>query len=203
VVVSNSVFRQIKDAGLKIQMCEGGIMKNMIFTDLVMTDVPRPVFMTLCRQRACDDAPPGLGPIGAIETCVFSDIVIDDAMCGPDSAIIAVGMPETSIQDLVFRNVRFVSGGGGARGPVQSLPDLTPERLHGAWPEYSSFGMTVPAYGVYAAHVDGLAIDGCAFKPFREDNRPAIICDDVRRSRISGNVIDDGTVEVVLNGEAL
>jgi hypothetical protein len=112
-------------------------------------------------------------------------------------------MPEKAIQDLVFRNVRFVSGGGGERGPVQTLPDLMPERLQGVWPEYTSFGMSVPCYGLYAGHVNGLTIDGCAFEPFEKDDRPAVICDDVRRSRISGNVTDDGTVGVVLDGEAL
>ena len=47
VAVTNCVFRDIQDSGLKIQMCEGGEMKNMLFANLVMKDVPRLIFMTL------------------------------------------------------------------------------------------------------------------------------------------------------------
>jgi polygalacturonase len=203
VIVSGCVFRSIRDAGLKIQMCEGGTMRNMLFTDLVMTDVPRPVFMTLCRQRACVDAPPGLAPIGAIERCVFKDMVIDSSMCGEDSAIIAVGMPGKPLRDLTFRDIRFVSGGGGTRGSTATLPDLTPERLEGGWPEYHSFDTTVPSYGIYVGHVAGLTIDSCAFDTSEKDDRPTIICDDADRCRISDNTTGWWEAEVVLNGETL
>jgi polygalacturonase len=52
VTVSNCVFRDIDDSGLKIQMCEGAAMRRMVFANLVMASVPRPVFMTFCQQRA-------------------------------------------------------------------------------------------------------------------------------------------------------
>ena len=57
VAVSNCSFSDISDAGLKIQQNEGGCMSDMVFDDLVMNNVPRPIFMTFCKQRACVDAP--------------------------------------------------------------------------------------------------------------------------------------------------
>jgi len=57
VAVSNCTFRNIQDSGLKIQQCEGGEMSNMVFSNLVMENVPRPIFMTFCQQRACVDTP--------------------------------------------------------------------------------------------------------------------------------------------------
>ena len=203
VVVTSCTFREIRDAALKIQMCEGGTMRNMSFTSLVMTDVPRPVFMTLCRQRACVDAPPGLAPIGAIENCLFSNMVVDSSMCGKDSAIIAVGMPEKPLRDLVFRDIRFISGGGGVKDARPELPDLTPERLQGAWPEYQSFGKTVPSYGLYVSHVEGLTVESCAFETSETDGRPAVICDDAGQVVISGNTTDYREAEVLLDGEVL
>jgi hypothetical protein len=203
VVVSACTFRKIRDAALKIQMCEGGTMRNMLFTGLVMEDVPRPVFMTLCRQRACVDAPPDLAPIGAIENTLFSDMIIDASMCGEHSAIIAVGMPEKPLRDLVFRDIRFISGGGGVRDPRPELPALTPERLAGGWPEYRSFGKTVPSHGLYVSHIDGLTVAACAFETSERDDRPAIICDDARRAIISDSTTNYRAAEVLLNGEPL
>lgn len=63
VTVSNCIFKDIQDSGLKIQVCEGGIMQNMTFSNLVMTNVPRPIFMTFCQQRACCDAPEEMAPM--------------------------------------------------------------------------------------------------------------------------------------------
>lgn len=44
VAVTNCSFRDHKDSGLKIQMNEGAELKNMVFSNLVMKNVPRPVF---------------------------------------------------------------------------------------------------------------------------------------------------------------
>ncbi len=40
VTVSNCVFTDIQDSGLKIQMCEGATMRNMTFSNLVMAMCP-------------------------------------------------------------------------------------------------------------------------------------------------------------------
>ncbi len=59
VTMTNCTFNNHNDSGLKIQMNEGGKMKNLIFTHLTMTNVPRPLFLTFCRKNAWVDAPPG------------------------------------------------------------------------------------------------------------------------------------------------
>ncbi|MDR3232412.1 MAG: right-handed parallel beta-helix repeat-containing protein, partial [Planctomycetaceae bacterium] len=63
VTVTNCIFKNIGDSGLKIQMNEGAELKNMVFTNLIMESVPRPVFMTFCQQRAYVDAPEELAPM--------------------------------------------------------------------------------------------------------------------------------------------
>ena len=62
----------IKDSGLKIQMNEGGEMKNMVFSNLVMENVPRPILMTFCQQRACVDSPRELAPMKAMHHFIFN-----------------------------------------------------------------------------------------------------------------------------------
>lgn len=46
VTVSNCIFHDITGEVLKIQMAEGGRMENLLFSNIVMRNVPRPVFIT-------------------------------------------------------------------------------------------------------------------------------------------------------------
>jgi hypothetical protein len=186
VAVTNCSFRDIDDSGLKIQMCEGAAMRNMIFSNLVMTNVPRPVFLTLCRQRACVDAPEQLAPVGSMRRLVFSNIAADSGMCGKDSALVFVGHPDHPVQDIVLDNIHLQTGGGWTSAPnLEKLPDLTPDRLAGWWPEYERFKTTVPCHGIYAEHIAGLAITNSMLGTAAPDNRPAIACHQVTHARFN------------------
>jgi hypothetical protein len=44
----------------------------------------------------------------------------------------------------------------------------------------------LPAYGLYARHVKGLALEGVRFDLARPDLRPAVVCDDAEDVEISG-----------------
>jgi len=44
----------------------------------------------------------------------------------------------------------------------------------------------LPAYGLYARHVRGLALEGVRFDLARPDLRPAVVCDDAEDVEISG-----------------
>jgi polygalacturonase len=188
VAVTNCIFRDIRDAGLKIQMCEGGEMRNMLFTNLVMTNVPRPIFLTFGQQRAAKDAPPEVAPMKRVRGLTFSHLQVDNSMVGKDSAIILVGMPGHPLENITLADIQFLSGGGGEDSPDSSLllPDLTVERLAGRWPEYTAFKRTVPAHGIYAGHVSGLTIHNVALRVAQPDRRPAIVCDDVRNLDLFG-----------------
>lgn len=187
VTVNNCIFRDIQDSGLKIQMCEGAEMRNMIFGNLIMENVPRPVFMTFGQQRACKDAPPGVAPMKALRDIVFHNLLLDSSACGKDSAIILVGLPDHPIENITLENIRFRSGGGGTMADANpnTLPDLTLEVLKDHWPEYKCFGRAVPCHGIYAGHVKGLTIRDVNLQVRHADVRPAIVCDDVTDLEIS------------------
>lgn len=181
VTMSNCVFKNIQDSGLKIQMCEGATMQNIVFSNLVMTNVPRPMFITFCQQRACCDAPEELAPMQAMRQMLFSNILVDNQMCGKNSAIVITGMPGHPIEDIRLSNIQLLTGGGGtaAEGARRTLPEYTMETLKGWWPEYHLLDGAVPCHGVFARHVSGLTLNGIQIKPAQADARPAIVCDDV------------------------
>ena len=186
VTVSNCIFNDIDDSGIKIQMNEGAVMKNMIFSNLVMKNVPHPIFMTHCQQRACVDAPVELSPMKTMKGFLFENILAESDTCGKNSVIIISGMPGNPIEDITFSNIHMTNSGGGTSEDAarRKLNEFTPEILNGWWPEVSLIG-TVPAYGIYARHIKGLTMNDVSFSATGIDLRPAVVLDDVSIASLS------------------
>lgn len=181
VSVSNCTFHDIGDAGLKIQVCEGGTLQNMVFSNLVMERVPRPVFITLGRQRCCVDAPAGLPPLGRIRRLHFHGLTVDNTEIGFGSHFVITGVPDGLIEDVSLRGIDMVSDGGCRQGDFLQgdIHELEGEVLQGHWPEYHCFGGVLPASGLYARHVRGLTVAGCRFAVEQLDERAPVETEDV------------------------
>lgn len=197
VTVSNCVFRDIKDSGLKIQLCEGGEMKNMTFSNLVMENVPRPIFMTFAPQRACVDIPEGeFDPLKRMHGFYFSNIIVDNSQLDKNSAIFLSGLPEHKIEDISIKDVRFIVSGGGTKDDaekISSVKEFTLDVIEKHWPEFYLTG-TLPSFGIYARHLDGLHLENINIHTVHRDERPAIIFDDV--SNITYNFLKANSMEI-------
>ena len=198
VTVSNCTFFDIQDAGLKIQMNEGGEMKNMIFSNLVMKNVPRPVFMTFAQQRACVDAPEEMYPMKSMHNFLFSTIIADNSALDKNSAFFITGMPDHAIENLVFRDIQFtVSGGGDEKdASKKDLNEYTLEVLAGWWPEFHLVG-TLPASGFYGRHIDGLVIDNFHVLTANGDRREPCVLDDVKGYQVENLFLNHRKVEAL------
>ena len=73
--------------------------------------------------------------------------------------------------------------------------EYTLETLAGWWPEFHLVG-TLPAYGLYLRHVDGLNMNGIEIHTAEPDERPALVLDDVLHAR--GSRILSNHQEIVL-----
>ncbi|AWG22652.1 glycoside hydrolase [Flavobacterium faecale] len=185
VTVSNCTFHDILDSGLKIQMNEGGTMKNMIFSNIVMKNVPRPIFMTFCQQRAGVDSPEQLAPMKAMQGFIFENIIVDNRELDKNSVLFLTGMPNHYIQDIQLKNIQITVSGGGTKGDaaLKNIKEFTLETLGDWWPEFSKVG-TLPASGIYARHIDGLFIENVSVNTISKDERLPIVFDDVLNSEI-------------------
>lgn len=188
VTINNCTFSNINDSGLKIQLNEGGTMKNMNFSNLVMQSVPRPVFITFCQQKACVDSPQEMYPMKALQNLLFSNMIIDNRQLDKNSAFFITGLPGHDIENIIFRDIQFYVSGGGTKQDAEKekLNEYTLEVLAGWWPEFSLVG-TLPASGIFARHVDGLFIDNFHIYVTAQDERPPIVLDDVKNEFV-GNV---------------
>ena len=120
----------------------------------------------------------------------FSNIVVDDSSGGKGCAFIVTGMPDHPVEGISFSDIRATFPGGGSADDARSvLAEYTPENLKDRWPEYGSLRGTVPACGLYARHVKGIAACTMSsfdtFKPPTSD--PPIVFVDVTGERLSGS----------------
>ncbi len=196
VAVTNCTFREHQDSGLKIQMNEGAEMKNMVFSNLVMKNVPRPVFLTFCQKNAWVDAGRELPPMKRVSNMQFSNILVDcSEITGAPAKTCGfqiTGMPDHPVENVSFSDIRAVFPGGGTADDAKSvLKELTPDVLATHWPEYSSFGGTVPAFGFYARHVKGITLRNVDISTKAADARPGVVFVDVSGEKVADSPAPD------------
>ncbi len=200
VTVSNCTFNNIQDAGLKIQMNEGGAMRHMVFNNLTMKNVPRPVFMTFAQQRAFVDSPKGeYPPMKEMKGFIFSNIIADNSeleKTPQNAAIYITGMPDNYIENIIFKDIQFTVAGGGTKEDAQktTIKEYTVENLKGWWPEFHITG-TLPSYGFYARHIKGLTIDNVNIYRIGEDARVPVFLDDVKDSYIGKIFVNNKIID--------
>ncbi|WP_244534020.1 glycoside hydrolase family protein [Maribacter aquivivus] len=155
-------------------------MKNMIFSNIIMKNVPRPIFMTFCQQRAGVDSPIEMLPMKAMHGFSFNNMIIDNRELDENSVIFLTGMPEHYITDIQLNNIQMTVAGGGTQenSDNKNIKEYTLKTLDGWWPEFSKVG-TLPASGIYARHIDGLYINNFQLTTISSDKRKPIVLDDV------------------------
>ena len=111
LVVSNCVFNGTT-SGIRIKSARdrGGLVANLAYQNLTMTNVERPVSFTAYYPRVPDaDSPQPL----AATTPVYRNIRIENlAAWGTKAAGEIVGLPECAISNLCFSNVQITAPKG-------------------------------------------------------------------------------------------
>ncbi len=97
VTVSNCVFRDIDCSALKIQSSEGSTISQMTFTNLVMQDVQRPLFMTTNRRRERKDSIEEISTQSVIRNMTFSGII--SSAQGKNEQLLGENQPSCMIID--------------------------------------------------------------------------------------------------------
>jgi len=185
VTVSNCVFHDIDDAGLKIQMSEGGVMEDMIFSNLIMRKVPMPVFMTFNSWRAGVDSPKPLPPMNRLSDMQFSGIRVDNTGL-PETVptgFVLTGVPGHYIERITFEDVSMRVAGGGTPelAAIRDIGEFVGQR-----PEFWVLGKRVPYTTIFARHVRGLSLSNVRFEAARPEARPAVLCQNVQDLELAG-----------------
>jgi len=185
VAVTNCVIRNTRLNGIKIQEVMGAMMRDMVFSNIVMEDVGGPISIRLAGWKqgsgnvwsVLDDRNWEQGRLGNI----LFDNIRARAMAGEPGMFIA-GTPGTKPRNITFSNIdiTFPGGGTAADAARRDVPDN--ERMY---PEIGMFGI-LPAYGLYMHHAQGITLNNVQFHLKADDLRSAIVCDDVQDLELNG-----------------
>lgn len=206
ITVTNCAVRpsQVKDihgryvpgiAGIALEIVDGGVMDRVTISNVVIEGTRSPIFLRLGnRARPFREDMPKPG-IGAMRNISISNVVATGT--GPIGCAIA-GLPGHPIQNVSLSHVKLTFPGGGTLADAgRPIPEHEDK-----YPECTMFG-TLPAYGFYARHVDGLTFDDVDVRWTKPDARPALVCDDVRDLRVNGlrgHAMKEGAPAMVLTG---
>ncbi len=168
-VVSNCVFRSCN--GLALEEVDGGIMENIIVSNITMQDTRHyPVYITLGKRNRGPMATTGMG---TVKNIFISHIIATgaDSMSG----IQITGTPGYDVENVQLQNIYISYKGGGTKQlAAKDFPELGK-----GYPEPYLLGPN-PAYGLFARHVKGLKISDIKFEYEQPEFRPAFLLNDVK-----------------------
>ena len=159
-------------SGIALESVDGAVVEGIAVSNVTMHDVHTPIFLRL-GNRGRDMETPVPGTLRDIS---ISHIVATGATMS--SSI--TGLPGHPVQRVSLEDINIEYLGGKRVDEVQqTVPEVPAD-----YPEAKMFG-ELPTYGLYCRHVEGLSLRGLDMRYAAADERPALICDDVERLRVS------------------
>ncbi len=158
-----------------LECVDGGTMRQISLEGILAERVLAPVLVKLGKRldrRLGEDAPPE----GTLEDISIRDLHVTQA--GPYCSSIT-GYPGNPVRRVRLAGLRVNHTGGASAEAI--LPDV-PENETG-YPEITMFGnkkgMHLPAWGLFARHVEDLTLEDVDLRRTGPDAREPIVTDDV------------------------
>ncbi|MBI4876019.1 MAG: right-handed parallel beta-helix repeat-containing protein [Acidobacteria bacterium] len=158
-------------SGITISSVDGAGIDGVAISNVVMRHGGAPFFLRLGnRGRGLNPPAPG-----SLRNVSLSNIVAEGGAIASSIA----GLEGHPVRNISLADLNLtMSGGGAATGG--EVPEAA-----GQYPQAAMFG-PLPAYGLYARHVEGLSVRNLAVRWVRPDPRPALAFDDVASFDLSG-----------------
>ena len=166
----------IGQAGIALEIVDGGIMEGVIVSDIVIEGTVCPIFVRLGdrARKHIPEAP--TPPKGVMRDVLISNITAYNT--GNFTSSIT-GVPGAGIENITLSNIRLVNLGNVAAGSFPVRLDQIPESPQ-SYPTPKIF-KTLPAYGLYIRHVKDITLRDVSIASVAADARVPVIADDVDR----------------------
>lgn len=177
VTFSNSVIHDTGYSGIAVEMVDGGALDRVTISNITMTNVKAPIFVRLGnRARPIPELPPP--GMGSLRNVIISNV----QATGADTMGCSItGIPGFPVENVTLDNIRIEFDGGGT---AEDARRKIPEKID-AYPSGRMFG-TLSAYGFFCRHATNLRLHNIDLSFAEDDQRPAIVCDDIRDLDIFG-----------------
>jgi len=165
ITINNCTFNYCR--GLALETVDGGLLEDVTINNITMRDIGNtPLFLRLgARMRGPADA-----SVGELRRVIISNIVAYNV----HDAILISGIKGHDISDIELKNIKlYFKGNGTTEQAKREVPELEK-----GYPEPDSFGV-LPASGIFARHATSLTLDNIDLNFINEDQRPAIIFDNI------------------------
>jgi hypothetical protein len=159
-------------SGVALEVVDGGWIDGVVVTGIRMQRTRTPIFI-----RLGDRSRPYPSPLHGLRAVTIENVHASDSVLA--SSI--TGLENSYVEDVTLANIR-VDNALSSR--PEWLRPVVPE-MAAKYPEARMFGM-LPASGLYSRHVRGLRVTDFSLRAAAGEQRPALVCDDVRDLRISG-----------------
>ena len=164
-------------SGVAIETVDGGDVRGVAVSNLVMRGVRTPIFVRL-GNRGGRDRPKRKDPKpGTLAGINISNVVAYDAA----TACSITGIADHRVKNVSLSNIQITTAGGG---PAELAAKELPER-ESSYPEATMWG-PMPVYGFFCRHVEGLRMRDVRVDCQQPDARPLLACDDVVDARFAG-----------------
>lgn len=173
VEIQNCKIFDTRGGGIKILSVDGANIHDINIQNIKMDNVDMPIFIRLGERlntyREADKR-----KVGSINNIVIKNIKattrsLENSRVNPPSGILITGTPNHHIGNVSLENIQISLPGGGNKSDVNTI-----EEQEKNYPEFSFFKI-LPAYGMYARHIDGLTTSNLKFNITNADERPDII----------------------------
>ena len=183
--MSNCIFHDCPMGTIKIMMVDGGIVENVNINNIIMERVGSPLFIRIGRRNLKYEIPQemdfwGEGEsnndlAGHIKNVFISNIQANVTVEEKDKTpIMIAGLRDSKIENVRISNMNVTFPGGGDEDDKNR--QVAEDEYK--YPEQWFFGV-LPAYGMFARHVDGLKLHDVTMNLNADDARNMFYLDDV------------------------
>ncbi len=164
------------NTGIVILGVDGGLVENIHFSNIVMTDVLSPFFIRVGGRFLNPEQKPS----------VMRGVTIENVTAVSRSIIpsIIAGLKDSPIRDVRLSNIRILVPIGASKEMAAEFPAEPPESIKGYPENRLTFGFRLPAAAFYVRHVEGITMTGISVTHPETEARPAFSFDDARDIRL-------------------
>ncbi|MBW4889219.1 glycoside hydrolase family 28 protein [Mucilaginibacter sp. HMF5004] len=186
IKIANCYIYDTKNGGIKLLSVDGAHLHDIGISDITMVEVRTPILIRLGSRlsifRKGEDIRQQTGTLEDVTIRNVKAKAADNAQLMPPSGILITGIPGHNIKNLKLENIAIQLAGGGN---IENSRQVVPEAID-QYPEVKTFGPVIPAYGIWARHVEGLKLYNISFTIGGNDMRPVFVCEDGKDIELNG-----------------
>jgi len=196
IEVKNITVYDTYRSAIALEAVDGGFLEDVDIHGVRAKNTGNALFIRLGHRNKD-------GRYSKVKNIVVDDVMVEVPLGKPDVGypfegplpkvpphnllpVSITGLPGHPIQNVKLQNVEVTYGGGGTKAKAyvsaDSLATIT-ENASG-YPEFTMFG-ELPAWGIYARHIEGLDLSNIKLIIQKSDYRPALVFDDIKGLKLN------------------